>query len=350
MKSYSHIARAVMTRPWAINRQSVEWAAIKDVIAHRVAGEPFSDEQIRDRLRAAARPRTAVIGSDRQASQIMVLPIFGVLMPRADLMLEMSGGASVGQLSAAFAEAVADDSVAAIILDIDSPGGLVSGIPEFGQQILEARDVKPIVAVADTMAASAAYWLASQASDFSITPSGWVGSVGVFSEHENWEKFWEEVGMEHTFVQYGENKTGGNEFEPLSDHEREQMQTTVDYFGRMFDQAVARGRGVSASTVKESFGQGDMFTAEDAVSRGMADRVETLGQALERVGTEVSSPSGGSALRAVGAKPFAVTVDPSMADPADADPEVAEAVDEEDPALEMELVQIAARRRRRARG
>ena len=335
MKSYSHIARAVLTRPWAIDRKSPEWAAIKDVLEHRVAGDPFTEEEIQNRLQAAVRPRSAVIGGSDEERRIAILPIYGVLMPRSNILIEMSGGASVAQLSAAFADAVNDESVAAIVLDVDSPGGSVGGIPEFGAQIMAARGSKPITAVADTDAFSAAYWLATQADDLSISPSGRVGSVGVFSEHENWAKFWEETGMEHTYVHYGENKVGGNEFEPLSDHEREQMQSMVDYYGRLFDQAVAKGRGVTTTAVRESFGQGDIFPAADAVKLKMADQIETLGEAIDRL----SQPQNG---RRRGSSALAY-VDVEHADPTAADEAVVEAVENEEQDLQAELDAIKDR-------
>lgn len=353
MTRYAHIARAVLSRPWAIKKDSVEWAAVTEVLERRVAGNDFTEDEIAARLSAAAPRRTAIAASDTEERFIQVLPVFGVLMPRANLMSEFSGGTSVAQLSAAFTDAVNDDRVAGIVLDVDSPGGLVDGIPEFGEQIRAARGAKPIVAVADTMAASAAYWIASQAEEFSVTPSGEVGSIGVFSAHDDLSKFYEEMGLERTFISYGENKTQGNEFEPLSDHARERMQATVDYFGRMFDQAVADGRSVKASVVREKFGQGDMFPAEEALQLGMVDRIETLADAIGRVASGQSG-NGRRGRASLGATvPLAQMAQVDVADEDQAEPAVVEATEPgEDLRAELERVktQIAlrpAQRRRR---
>ena len=339
MTRYAHIARAVLSRPWAIKKDSVEWAAVIEVLETRMAGQRFSEEEIEQRLAASPR-RSLPVGGDQDERFISLLPIHGVLMPRANLMLEFSGGTSVAQLSAAFADAVNDDRVQAIVFDVDSPGGLVDGIPEFGEQIRAARGSKPIVAVSDTMAASAAYWLASQAEEFSVTPSGEVGSIGVFSAHDDLSKFYEEMGLERTFISYGENKTQGNEFEPLGDHARERMQATVDYFGRMFDQAVAKGRGVSAKVVRDTFGQGDMFPAEEALKLGMVDRVETLGQVIERLSQPGGGRRGRSALDQLGGTQVAVAIDMPAVDESHADPDVTASTEGVEAAARAELEQV----------
>jgi signal peptide peptidase SppA len=289
MKTYSRVARAVLSRPWAIQRDSVQWAAIVEVLGHRLAGNPFTEEEIEERLAARRRPenmaavRVAQRATEREGRYVAILPVHGVLMPRVDMMSELSGGTSVAQLSAAFGELVADESVEAIVLDVDSPGGLVDGIPEFAAQIREARDRKTIVAVADTMAASAAYWVASQATEVSVTPSGEVGSIGVFSAHEDASKFYEDLGVKTTLIRAGKYKAEANEFEPLSEEAQAHIQSIVDDYYGMFVSAVAKGRGIKASDVRNGYGEGRVLTASMAKAEGMVDRIETLGEAVDRV-------------------------------------------------------------------
>ncbi|HYI66373.1 MAG TPA: S49 family peptidase [Candidatus Limnocylindrales bacterium] len=331
MKNYSRVARAALSQPWMIYPKSSQARAINEIMARRLAGNPLTDEEIEERLAAengerdwiarlepfgaiavdggalgrlgaqmvpmAAFRRAAASSSADRETYTAVLPIHGVLLPRVGAMERMSGATAVPDLHAAFESAVRDEAVEAIILDVDSPGGMVDQIPEFGATIFKARGSKPITAVADTMAASAAYWLASQADEVSASPSAVVGSVGAFMHHESWAKFWADMGVEHTLVTYGENKAGGNSFEPLGDHEREQMQSLVDYVGKQFDAAVAQGRAMSTADVREKFGQGDVFPAEPAKRIGMVDRIETLGETITRLGqTQTGSRSGSSAL------------------------------------------------------
>jgi capsid assembly protease len=354
---YERIARAVLTRPWAIKRDSLEWAAVLEVLERRAAGEMLSEEEIQRRIAAVPR-RSVAVGDEEASGSIAIIPIHGVLFPKANLMTAMSGGGSVEQLSAAFAEAIDDDRIQAVVLDVDSPGGLVDGIPEFAAQIRGARGTKPIAAIADGMAASAAYWLAAQADELSVTPSGEVGSIGVFSEHENAQKFWEEMGVEHTLISAGRFKTEGNEYEPLSDEARAHIQAIVDDYYAMFVNDVAKGRGIAAADVRSGYGEGRVFTARMAKKMGMVDRIETFGELVGRVGKSLAPRRGRSALEDVGGTVIAArpAVDVEAADPAHADADVAEAVDigvaavaepTDADRLEVELVQLQIRQRRR---
>jgi ClpP class serine protease len=110
------------------------------------------------------------------------------------------------------------------------------------------------------------------------------------------------------------------------------MQTMVDYFGRMFDEAVAAGRGVSSKVVHETYGQGDMFTPAEALALGMVDSIEPLNDVLGRVAQQVTSPTSRAGRKAFGARvalPTAEAVDLSATDEAEADPAVVEATDVE---------------------
>jgi hypothetical protein len=128
----------------------------------------------------------------------------------------------------AFREALNSPEIQAIVLDVDSPGGYVDLVPETAQEIYDARGEKPIVAVANTTACSAAYWIASQADEVVVTPSGSVGSIGVYMLHEDWSKFNEDFGIDPTYIFAGRYKVDGNPDEPLSDTAREEWQQEVD--------------------------------------------------------------------------------------------------------------------------
>ena len=189
---------------------------------------------------------------------------YGVPMTGTDVL--------VGQLRAA----VADRSIRAIVLDIESPGGLIYGVPEAAEEIRELREQKKITAVANSYAASAAYWLAAQASEVVVTPSGEVGSVGVFAVHQDWSEFYAKLGIKPTQIFAGKYKTEFSGLAPLSDEARDELQRRVDETYENFIKAVAAGRGVSAAAARDGFGQGRMVRAKAAVAAGMADRVATL--------------------------------------------------------------------------
>src|SRR5215467_6271108 len=120
--------------------------------------------------------------------------------------------------------AAANPDVSAIVLDVDSPGGTVAGTPETAAAVRRAAEVKPVVAVANSLAASAAYWIASQASSLVVGPSADVGSIGVISAHIDRSKMLEDMGLRVTVVSAGRYKAEGNPFAPLSDEAKANMQ------------------------------------------------------------------------------------------------------------------------------
>jgi signal peptide peptidase SppA len=210
------------------------------------------------------------------------------------------GGATVEGLTDQLRQAVNDPSVKAIILDVDSPGGDVEGIDELASEIYQARKQKPITAVSNSMCASAAYYLASQASEILVSPSSLTGSIGVYTVHEDDSKCLDNAGVKLTMIKYGENKGEGNPYEPLTDTAREHLQEMVDTFGQQFEKAVARGRGIKAEDVHKKFGQGRVYDAKKAVQLGMADRVGTFDDALAKHGATRSVGAGARSVVLVG--------------------------------------------------
>jgi signal peptide peptidase SppA len=244
---------------------------------------------------AVAASRRSRIGRVRSGS-VAVVPLVGLIAHRPSIVDMLFGTTSIGMFRADFAEAVADPGVGAVVLLIDSPGGSVSGIPEAAAEIRAARGgAKPIVAVADTMAASAAYWLGSQADRFVVTPSGRVGSIGVYAMHQDVSEAMKTMGVKTTLVSAGRFKTEGNPFEPLTDEARARMQADVDMFHSMFVADVAAGRGVKPDAVLSGFGQGRTVLAREAVELGMVDRIDTLRNVLAGLGGNVPAPQGGVA-------------------------------------------------------
>ena len=217
-------------------------------------------------------------GAPQQA--IAVLPVHGPISQHEDLFTMLFGGVSTEWLGAQMQALAADPRVGAIVLDVDSPGGIVYGVEELAEQIRALRGSKPIISVANSVAASAAYYIAAQADQVVVTPSGEVGSIGVFVLHGDMSGMLAQMGVKATFIQFGENKTLGNPFEPLSERAKAELQAKVDLYGRQFVRDVALGRNVSEKRVMEDFGQGLMFGAQDAVRLGLADRVGTLGDVL----------------------------------------------------------------------
>jgi signal peptide peptidase SppA len=214
---------------------------------------------------------------------IEVVPLKGVLMPMGLLGMLFGLENPLDTFTRRFEGAMADAEVGAVVLDVDSPGGVVDFIPETAAIIRAAKGKKPITAVANTLAASAAYWLASQADELSVTPSGEAGSIGVYAAHRDISGQLELAGIKNTLIHAGKYKIEGNPWEPLSDEAREHIQGDVDAFYDMFTADVAKGRGVKQKSVEEGYGEGRVLNAREAVKTGLADRVETLGEAVARL-------------------------------------------------------------------
>ena len=302
---YPRITNAVYNSPWAIHPETMD--VILSVLDRRNLGIGLSDEQIDERLAMAAAkngprrgPRNGVVA---------VVPVYGPITPRQTMMSRTSGGTTVEDIKAMLNMSMADEEVSAVVLEFDSPGGTVDGVFELADVIrsMRARATggKPIVAVANAWAASAAYLLASQADELIVTPSGQVGSIGVILPHKDTTKADEMKGETTTYIYAGKNKAEGRG--ALSDETRAHLQDQVDTYYDMMVKSIAAGRGVTADTVRgEDWGQGRMLLAKKAVGLGMADRVDTLDNTIRRLSRQHASRTASTeASLGAGAPPFA---------------------------------------------
>ncbi len=284
-KSYPHIRRAFAAAPWAIVPEALDF--LIEVVERRIEDREPTAEEKAAAIQAAARPAPAT-----SSGSIAVLPVRGIISNRIGSMQNMSGGTSAEALQNALNQLVADPHVSAIVLDVDSPGGSVLGIQELADAIHAATAVKPVYAVTNAVAGSAAYWIASQASELVVTPSGLVGSIGVFSVHVDRSQADAQEGVKRTLIKAGRFKAEGSDMEPLTDEARASAQGQIDAYYDQFTRSVARGRGVSLANARGAkFGEGRMVTAEAAVERGMADRVATMQETLDRLQKKVSRAS-----------------------------------------------------------
>jgi signal peptide peptidase SppA len=230
-------------------------------------------------VRAIAREEATAAAATvpTQPSKIALISVSGPLTPRGSWY-----GSSLAGIAAQVARAAADPDIAGIVLDVDSPGGTVAGTAEAAAAVADAASKKPVIACVNTLAASAAYWIASQASEIVMTPSADVGSIGAMVMHVDYSKALEDSGITVTMIRSEQSpkKNEAHPFGPLSDEARANLQSRVNDAGAEFIRAVASGRRVTQAKVKEEFGQGRMFGARDAVARGMADRVATFDQVV----------------------------------------------------------------------
>jgi signal peptide peptidase SppA len=223
-------------------------------------------------------------------SGIAVLPLYGVVTQRGNMIDDISGPGSTStqQFTSALRQVLADDTVGQILIDIDSPGGSVYGVAELASEIIKARAQKPVVAVANSLAASAAYWIGCSASEFYVTPGGEVGSIGVWQAHFDYSKALEEEGVKPTLISAGKFKVEGNPYVPLDPEAQAFMQSRVDDYYNVFVQAVAVGRGVSVDDVRNGMGEGRVLGADAALAQRMVDGIASFDDVLARMQAKVT--------------------------------------------------------------
>jgi len=207
----------------------------------------------------------------------------GVAVQRTDALGEALGLLSLWHVAQALRAALADESIGGILMDVDSPGGSVYGVMELADEIYRCRTRKPIFAVANSLAAAGAYWIASAANELYVTPGGEVGGIGVYDIHTDLSKGLEKAGVATTLISAGKYKTEGNPFQPLGADAREEMQHRVDGYYRNFVAAVAKHRNALEADVRSGMGQGRLLNAEGAKRERMADGVATFDEVLDRL-------------------------------------------------------------------
>lgn len=232
---------------------------------------------------AAPEAVTKLIPARKSVGNVAVITLNGYLTQKPNLLSLLFGGTSVLGFTREVVAAVQDSSVGAVVVSADSPGGEVFGLMEAASVLRAVRGSKPIIAVADPLAASAAYWLASQADEVVSTPSGLTGSVGVIGVHVDQSKALEQMGIAVSLITYGRRKAEGAPEQPLSDEARAGIQERVDYYGRAFEADVAKGRRISVEKVRSDFGEGSVMVADKALKAGLVDRIDTLDEVVAQV-------------------------------------------------------------------
>jgi signal peptide peptidase SppA len=324
MPDYSRIMALVQSSIWFIEPrrgQQIAEAFLNRIEAGATPGGFLTEKEIgenRNRARVQRVPMPPQ-GKSGRVKDLAILPLIGAVLPRGDMMADMSGGGAINltRFQREFAQVASDDSVGAILLEIDSPGGQIDLVPETAQMIRAARKSgRPIVAIANTMAASAAYWIAAAADEIVVTPSGVVGSIGVFQLHQNLEGMAAAMGVVPQYIFEGPRKIEGNPFQPMDDAARGAFQAEVRAAYEHFTADVAAFRGVTVRTVRadpegsseKTFGGGRAYSAPQLRAQGllgsggMADRVATLQQTVDRLMGRPVRATGSQSKRASTAK------------------------------------------------
>ena len=271
------VASRVFGTPLMIARGKLE--VILGVLAPRFAGTPLAPAD----GTADAGPETTITEQN-----VAVISVTGTLVSRSGYLDAASGLLSYADVGDAVASALADPSVRGVILDIDSPGGEVGGLFDVVETIRAAKadSSKPLWAVANECALSAAYAIASAADRLYLTRTGEVGSVGVVAVHVDESAADTKAGLAWTYVFAGETKIDGNSHQPLSDRARAAIQADVDQLYAQLCCLVASNRRLKSEAVRAT--DAAVYRGEAAVRAGLADRIGTLGLAIAEMAAAIA--------------------------------------------------------------
>jgi capsid assembly protease len=275
---------------WALCPQHIGQieTALKEclTISHRATPEAYQ---------AMANGRSGEDNVTTLMNKWAVISLSGPMMKNAGF-LEFFGFSSMRKVANAIDRAAANKDVDGIVLVINSPGGSANGIAELGDSIQLAKRYKPVIAQVDGIAASAAYWVASQASEIRMHADDQVGSIGVLNMVFDTEKYYENEGIKAHLITTGEYKAVGAPGVPVTKEQLVPMQETVDFYFAQFKAAVTLGRAMAPSQL-DAVANGRMFTADLAIASRLADKVMTLKETLAELSGEKSHAKKNAGLR-----------------------------------------------------
>lgn len=254
-----------------------QWAVLKDAVA-----EGISTARAIRGADANARPsgrRGIPYGGGSymtRVGSVAVVPVMGPLLARQN-----SAYWSYDEIIRDLRLAAADPTVAAILLDIDSPGGMVANVDSAASEIVAVARVKPMAAHVGGIGASAAYWIAAATGHVIAAPTSLVGSVGALIRYMDIEGIFTQLGAR--IVEVVAEQSPNKRLDPTSPEGMAELQAIVNGAGEMFLAGLTQSRGASRETLIENYGQGLVFTAAAAFDRGMIDGIASFEETLAKL-------------------------------------------------------------------
>ena len=176
-----------------------------------------------------------------------------------------------------------DQTVKAIVLRINSPGGSVAPVQEIYSELKKLD--KPIVASMSSTAASGGYYIAAIADEILANPGTLTGSIGVIMQFTKLKGLYEKIGLEQQVVKSGKFKDTGSPLRDLTDEERELLQATLDNVHNQFINAVFEGRQEHLTReAVVALADGRIFSGQQALEHKLVDQLGNLPDAIDRAG------------------------------------------------------------------
>ena len=248
-----------------------------DAFLRSIAGLELFEANYEQAARHTVHVSTMIIQDD-----VAVISISGYLMKTVpsifrDYEIDATG---YDEILADLATALENENVETIILNIDSPGGMIAGIEPVLDAILAGRKQKTIIAKVDDLAASGAYWLASQAETITANSLAEIGSIGVYTVYVDSTKLYQEVGFDVIIIRSGEHKGMGMSGVPITDNQVKAVQEVIDGLCDKFIDSIAVGRNMKPEIVRE-LATGRVWLAEPAQALGLIDGIDSENQGGE---------------------------------------------------------------------
>jgi signal peptide peptidase SppA len=243
-------------------------------------------------------------------NRIAILPISGSLVSRSAYLRPYSGMTGYNGIVSRLQAAISDPGVDGILLDMDTPGGMVAGGFDAADMIARLRDIKPIWSLANDMTCSAGQLLSSACSRRLVTQTAKTGSIGVLMGHSNYAGNLEQEGIEITLIFSGAHKVDGNPWGKLPEDVRDTFQQKMDAIRQTFAEKVSAYTGLSVKAVLDT--EAAVYTGKESITVGLADELVINTDAL---GVMREALSNSKIIRSIGGQMSANTTQPVATGP-----------------------------------
>jgi signal peptide peptidase SppA len=216
---------------------------------------------------------------------IAVVQVEGSLAHKTGNLDPSSGMTGYDGIRAKLEMAIKDPAVKGILMDVDSPGGEVSGAFDLADFIAGSKQ-KQIWAYANDLMASAAYLVGSQADKIFASQTASVGSIGVLVAHADYSKAMESEGVKVTLIHSGEHKVDGNPYAALPDGVKSDIQAEIDGLRDKFAASVSRGRKMDKQSILDT--EARVYPSAKASEIGLVDGVASFDEVIAAFSNEVA--------------------------------------------------------------
>lgn len=285
MTDLPYLASRLYGTPLLIARPKLE--VILGVVARKLAGETLATPP-------PANVDAGMTGGLQIVEGIAILPVLGTLVRRSSYIGAASGLTSYHDIEAMAEAAFADPQVRAVLLEIDSSGGEAGGVFDLAQRLrtLAQTSGKPLWAIADEAALSAAYAIACAADRLWLTRTAEVGSIGVVAVHVDESVADAKAGLNYTFLHAGAHKVDGHPHAPLPAPVAADIQADIEQLHEQFISLVAGFRRLTVDAIRDT--EARVYRGEAALQAGLADQIGTRAEAITALQRQLAMSAGRS--------------------------------------------------------